>query len=456
MPLLRRILLPALAVLMLAIAPQRGLANEFKDMMNRTAIMLGCSLGTLDCRPANSNTNRPRPSISRSDDVALTTDQKRIVQEGLQAEGFYNGDIDGVFGSGTRGAIRDYQSSLGVKRTGYLTDEQTADLMRAAPEYADLAEDDLRLFEIDFHEDLTPPEIRDLQTRLTDQGYDAGPVDGVIGGQTRTAVAAYKSDEGLDGPARATSRLLAYMTETGPAPAPSGTADPRLALQDAPEPEDEGPTPVASQTRYDILGLGLGVLADQSAAIISENLETDMTALLAEGDAFGGNPVLDDGQLILSKDATDPMRDQIAVFFDPADPEGGAIAILRSFLLPEGVTDAQAKQALVEKYGDTTRIGTSLIWVEDPAMRLTIEANPAAVERCGRVTVTFGDRKAWNGIGGPRLDPDMLDSFELGCGAVLSAQIDQGRMTVVLWDSDRIMARKSALAAEAAKPKLKL
>ena len=39
--------------------------------------------------------------------------------------------------------------------------------------------------------------IRNLQQSLSDRGYDPGPIDGVVGGETATAVKAFQHDKGL-------------------------------------------------------------------------------------------------------------------------------------------------------------------------------------------------------------------------------------------------------------------
>ncbi len=44
-------------------------------------------------------------------------------QERLASEGYYRGEIDGVFGPETRRAILRYQSDKGLRSTGYLTDD---------------------------------------------------------------------------------------------------------------------------------------------------------------------------------------------------------------------------------------------------------------------------------------------------------------------------------------------
>ncbi|NDV02384.1 lytic murein transglycosylase [Pseudoroseicyclus tamaricis] len=58
---------------------------------------------------------------------------------------------------------------------------------------------------------LSPPELRELQERLTARGYDTGGVDGMMGGDTEAAVRAYQTAEGLLADGRATPALLARL-----------------------------------------------------------------------------------------------------------------------------------------------------------------------------------------------------------------------------------------------------
>ena len=66
-------------------------------------------------------TTAPPPSFDRS--------ARRGIQGGLKAAGFYPGVVDGLFGPGTRGAIRDWQTARGVEATGYLDEAQAGELM---------------------------------------------------------------------------------------------------------------------------------------------------------------------------------------------------------------------------------------------------------------------------------------------------------------------------------------
>jgi len=58
----------------------------------------------------------------------------RIRQQALQALGYYTGDIDGAYGPGTRGAVRQFQRTLGFDETDALSPLQTVSLVCNAAE----------------------------------------------------------------------------------------------------------------------------------------------------------------------------------------------------------------------------------------------------------------------------------------------------------------------------------
>ncbi len=69
--------------------------------------------------------------------------------------------------------------------------------------------------------------IEDIQTELTARGYNAGPIDGVMGRRTAGAIRAYQRDVGLPVDGVASKELLEYMlfntggATSGPEPVPS-------------------------------------------------------------------------------------------------------------------------------------------------------------------------------------------------------------------------------------------
>ena len=63
---------------------------------------------------------------------ALTREQRVHAQRGLSLLGFEAGPTDGIFGSRTRAAIRDWQDAKGLEATGYLTMAQAEALAAVA------------------------------------------------------------------------------------------------------------------------------------------------------------------------------------------------------------------------------------------------------------------------------------------------------------------------------------
>jgi S1-C subfamily serine protease len=54
-----------------------------------------------------------------------------------------------------------------------------------------------------------------VQQRLTDLGYDPGPVDGVVGARTRTAIRVFQADVGLPVDGQVSDRLIAALSDAG-------------------------------------------------------------------------------------------------------------------------------------------------------------------------------------------------------------------------------------------------
>ena len=69
------------------------------------------------------------PAQAKRSERALTADERKSLQIALKAAGFYNAAIDGSFGRGTRGSMRDWQAANGYELTGILTTLQRKALM---------------------------------------------------------------------------------------------------------------------------------------------------------------------------------------------------------------------------------------------------------------------------------------------------------------------------------------
>ena len=80
-------------------------------------------------RPGIADVATPSPEAIE-DALGLGAAELRAIQEGLAAAGFDPGGADGLFGAGTRTALRAWQADRGITETGYLT-EVSAEELRA-------------------------------------------------------------------------------------------------------------------------------------------------------------------------------------------------------------------------------------------------------------------------------------------------------------------------------------
>lgn len=220
----------------------------------------------------------------------LTRDQRREVQRQLSLLGFDTRGIDGIFGPGTRGAIRGWQTGRDLDETGFLSAAQIALLAqdvalreaeiaeeearaRAAAEEADRAfwrdtgagsdEAGLRAYLSRYPEGLFAAVARERLAEI-EAGRDRAAWDAARAADTPAAYRAYLADRpqgafasaartrlaDLDaaawGTARSTDTVAAYEAYLAAFPdgAEAATARDRIAALQAPPPPDEpGPTP---------------------------------------------------------------------------------------------------------------------------------------------------------------------------------------------------------------------
>ena len=109
-------------------------------------------------------------------------DAVRSLQQLLAGSGFNPGPIDGIFGGLTGQAVSGFQSARGLGVTGSV-DQATWDALNANPDAPEVL---LRRGD-------RGDTVRNLQLMLAGAGTHPGPIDGIYGGLTESAVSQYQT-----------------------------------------------------------------------------------------------------------------------------------------------------------------------------------------------------------------------------------------------------------------------
>lgn len=164
-------------------------------------------------RPFEAGASRPAASAAASR-TGLVID----IQRELQQRGFYDGPVDGVYGSKTDAAIRDFEQMAGLKSTGEPSEEVLRLVMKSSakangrtpPAPASNRPDPLGDL-------IAPPAKRvvAVQRALTDFGYGQLRPTGVMGPETSAAIEKFEQSRRLPVTGMISDRLvreLAAMT----------------------------------------------------------------------------------------------------------------------------------------------------------------------------------------------------------------------------------------------------
>lgn len=154
--------------------------------------------------------------LGGSDLIKLGSRGKAVaeLQRFLTAVGYDAGPVDGVAGPLTVGAVRTFQEGRGINPDGVVGSEtrrhieEVYDVLPAIP----VLDDNNRIIRPGYR----GTDVRQIQQLLAVAGYDPGPVDGVYGPMTETAVAEFQKDYGrltVDGKVGPNTRdaLAAYL-----------------------------------------------------------------------------------------------------------------------------------------------------------------------------------------------------------------------------------------------------
>jgi peptidoglycan hydrolase-like protein with peptidoglycan-binding domain len=133
-----------------------------------------------------SNSSEPTESSGEGDNQLTaarkdpTKEEIRLVQAQLKASGFDPGPVDGMFGVKTRSALNRLQSSCANLED--IMENSDAGIFQRQP-VTQTARPNEPATKVSSKE-----AVRLLQVRLKDSGFDAGPIDGVLGVKTQSAL----------------------------------------------------------------------------------------------------------------------------------------------------------------------------------------------------------------------------------------------------------------------------
>lgn len=152
----------------------------------------------------------PQPVLKRREATRQTPAAKpdpliTQLQNGLTSLGYYDGAIDGLNGPQTRAAIKRYETDNELQGRGQPSSElldhikfnqRIRDAVKL-PEHSNQTE-----------RDSGTERIRLVQTGLSELGYTPGPVDGVLGEQTKQAIRTFEQDRRLEVTGRVSDALV--------------------------------------------------------------------------------------------------------------------------------------------------------------------------------------------------------------------------------------------------------
>lgn len=167
---------------------------------------------------------QPAPAVStpqaKEAALQLTRAERAAIQTNLTRLGFPTGGADGLWGNNTRAAIYKWQTANRLVATGYVTAAQITLIARQADRLAPLPpkppEPVITPEQAERALDLSAPERREIQLRLTLLGYSTQGSNGNMGPLTRKAIQDWQRAQRLAETGFLTREQIAMLTrQTG-------------------------------------------------------------------------------------------------------------------------------------------------------------------------------------------------------------------------------------------------
>ncbi len=141
------------------------------------------------------------PAAAQSTPATLTYTQPlspqavELVQQRLRQQGEYNGSTDGVWGADSQSALERFQHSHGLQVTGQLN-QATVATLGISPDQLLAAPPPVPAAPV-AGSTLSPSAVQAIQSRLRALNYYNGPIDGIWGGETQSAVERFQQGRGF-------------------------------------------------------------------------------------------------------------------------------------------------------------------------------------------------------------------------------------------------------------------
>lgn len=139
-------------------------------------------------------TSTPTPCILQKNSIGIEVKQ---LQQRLKDLGYYSGDVDGQYGTGTQTAVTAFQNQHGLKADG-VAGEQTLAILYSESAQTFVPTPTPSATPAMLSSGSSGDEVKALQSRLQQLGFYSGVLDGDYGKDTRAAVKLFQAQHGLD------------------------------------------------------------------------------------------------------------------------------------------------------------------------------------------------------------------------------------------------------------------
>lgn len=198
-------------------------------------------------------TSTPTPCILQKNSIGIEVKQ---LQQRLKDLGYYSGDVDGQYGTGTQTAVTAFQAQHGLKADG-VAGEQTLAILYSESAQTFVPTPTPSATPAMLSSGSSGDEVKALQSRLQQLGFYSGVLDGDYGKGTRAAVKLFQAQHGLDDDGIAGQKTLEMLY--------SNDAQPMLVT----------PTPAAVQ----VLAGSQPMLVNRQHPVASDFVPADLVNL---------------------------------------------------------------------------------------------------------------------------------------------------------------------------------